>query len=137
MVVINAENAVVGRLASYAAKLALSGEEVVIVNAEKAIMTGNKEFIFKKYLQNRTRKSITNPRRMGPKYPRRPEDIVRRIIRGMLPYKKPRGRDAFKKVKVTVGVPEGTVVDVNFASNPNTNKFVTIGELSKYLGAKF
>ena len=38
MVVVNAENAVVGRLASYVAKVALNGEEVTIVNAEKAII---------------------------------------------------------------------------------------------------
>ncbi|WP_421077082.1 50S ribosomal protein L13 [Methanothermococcus sp. Ax23] len=137
MVVIDAENAVVGRLASYAAKLALSGEEVVIVNAEKAIMTGNKEYIFEKYTQKRNRKSITNPRRMGPKYPRRPDDIVRRIIRGMVPYKKPKGRDAFKRIKVMVGAPEDVNVDVVLNEMPNTNKYVTIGELSKYLGAKF
>ena len=137
MVVIDAENAVVGRLASYAAKLALSGEEVVIVNAEKAIMTGNREYIFEKYLQKRNRKSITNPRRMGPKYPRRPDDIVRRIIRGMVPYKKPKGRDAYKRIKVMVGAPENVNVDVVLNEMPNTNKYVTIGELSKYLGAKF
>lgn len=137
MVVIDAENAVVGRLASYAAKLALSGEEVVIVNAEKAIMTGNKEYIFEKYTQKRNRKSITNPRRMGPKYPRRPDDIVRRIIRGMVPYKKPKGRDAFKRVKVMVGNPDGKTPDIVITDMPNTNKYITVGELSKYLGAKF
>ena len=57
-VVIDAENAVVGRLASRVAKLALMGEDVLVVNAEKAIMTGNIEFIFAKYTQLRNRKSI-------------------------------------------------------------------------------
>jgi len=137
MVVIDAENAVVGRLASYAAKLALSGEDVVIVNAEKAIITGNREYIFKKYFQKRNRKSITNPKRMGPKYPRRPEDIVRRIIRGMIPYKKPKGREAFKRIKVMVGIPEGTSSEIVQGKMPNTNKYITVGELSKHLGAKF
>ncbi|MBW9221144.1 50S ribosomal protein L13 [Methanothermococcus sp. SCGC AD-155-M21] len=137
MVVIDAENAVVGRLASYAAKLALSGEDVVIVNAEKAIITGNREYIFKKYFQKRNRKSITNPKRMGPKYPRRPEDIVRRIIRGMIPYKKPKGREAFKRIKVMVGTPEGTSSEIVQGKMPNTNKYITVGELSKHLGAKF
>jgi len=137
MIVIDAKNAVAGRLASYAAKLALSGEEVLIINAEKAIITGNKKYIFEKFLQRRHRKSITNPRRMGPKYPRRPDDILRRMIRGMLPYKKPKGREAFKRVKVTVGNPEGLTPDVTYDKMPNTNKFVTIGEISRFLGAKF
>jgi large subunit ribosomal protein L13 len=137
MVVINAENAVVGRLASYVAKVALSGEEVVIINAEKAIMTGNKEFIFQKYVQLRNRKSISNPKKMGPKFPRRPEDILRRIIRGMLPYKKPRGVEAFKKIKVEVGAPAGVEADIILGSMPKTNKYVTLGELSSFLGAKF
>lgn len=137
MVVVNAENAVVGRLASYVAKLALSGEEITVVNAEKAIMTGNKEYIFQKYVQLRTRKSISNPKKMGPKYPRRPDDIIRRIIRGMLPYKKPRGVEAFKNIKIEVGVPEGVSIDINLGSAPNTIKYVTVGELSQFLGAKF
>jgi len=137
MVVIDAKNAVAGRLASYAAKLALSGEEVLIINAEKAIITGNRDYIFKRFLQRRHRKSITNPRRMGPKYPRRPDDILRRMIRGMLPYKKAKGREAFKRVKVTVGTPEGITPDITYNKMPNTHKFVTIGEISKFLGAKF
>lgn len=137
MVVIDAENAVVGRLASRVAKLALSGEKVEVINAEKAIITGNREYIFAKYLQKRQRKSITNPRRMGPKYPRRPDDIVRRIIRGMVPYKKAKGREAFKRVKVTVGNPENKNPDIVITEMPNTNKYITVGELSKYLGAKF
>ncbi|ABR56673.1 50S ribosomal protein L13 [Methanococcus aeolicus] len=136
-VVIDAENAVVGRLASRVAKLALMGEDVLVVNAEKAIMTGNKEFIFAKYTQLRNRKSISNPRDMGPKYPRRPDDIVRRIIRGMVPYKKPRGAEAFRKIKVMVGAPENTNPDIVLSDMPNTNKYITVGELSKHLGAKF
>ena len=137
MVVIDAKNAVAGRLASYAAKLALSGEEVLIINAEKAIITGNRDYIFKRFLQRRHRKSVTNPRRMGPKYPRRPDDILRRMIRGMLPYKKAKGREAFKRVKVTVGTPEGVTPDITYNKMPNTHKFVTIGEISRHLGAKF
>ncbi|ABR54541.1 ribosomal protein L13 [Methanococcus vannielii SB] len=137
MVVVNAENAVVGRLASYVAKVALSGEEVTIVNAEKAIITGNRDFIFQKYTQLRERKSISNPNRMGPKFPRRPDAIIRRIIRGMLPYKKDRGVNAFKSIKVEVGVPEGISIDISLGSAPNTIKYVTVGELSQYLGAKF
>ena len=56
MVVINAENAVVGRLASYVAKMALQGEEVIVVNAEKGIITGSREYVLKKYLQKRKKK---------------------------------------------------------------------------------
>jgi large subunit ribosomal protein L13 len=100
-------------------------------------MTGNKEFIFAKYTQLRNRKSISNPRDMGPKYPRRPDDIVRRIIRGMVPYKKPRGAEAFRKIKVMVGAPENTNPDIVLSDMPNTNKYITVGELSKHLGAKF
>jgi len=137
MVVVNAENAVVGRLASYVAKVALNGEEVTIVNAEKAIITGNKDYIFQKYTQLRTRKSISNPKKMGPKFPRRPDAIIRRIIRGMLPYKKDRGVQAFKRINVEVGVPDGVSIDINLGSEPNTIKYITVGELSQFLGAKF
>lgn len=133
--VINAENAIAGRLATRIAKMALEGESVVIVNAEKAIITGNPKSILKDYLERIHR---GNPFK-GPYTPKRPDRMLRRIIRGMMPYKKNHGAKAFKRVKVFIGVPkeyEGRAVELEEASMKKRNilKYVTIGELSRQVG---
>lgn len=100
MRIINADGLILGRLASRVAKMLLEGEEVVIVNAEKAVITGNREVIFSKYKQRTGLRTLTNPRR-GPFYPKRSDEIVRRTIRGMLPWKTDRGR---KRLQETEGL---------------------------------
>ena len=102
--VVDASGAIVGRLASHVAKRLLDGDEIVVVNAEKAIITGRTEHIvdaFKTRLGRRTLGTQTK----APKHPRRPETYVRRVVRGMLPWKKPRGKQAYRRLKVYLGVP--------------------------------
>jgi len=103
MVVVDATGLVLGRLASVTAKSLLAGEEINIVNAEKALITGDKEHIFRDYGQTRARGS----RERGPYFPRRPDMVLKRTVRGMLPYKMRRGRDAFSRLKVYLGIPRG------------------------------
>jgi len=100
--IIDAKNAIAGRLGTIAAKKALLGEEVIIVNAEKAVITGKPEIIIEKYY-NLTQKG--NPFK-GPFVSRSPDRLLRRIIRGMLPIKKPRGKEAYKRIKCYIGIPE-------------------------------
>ncbi|WP_456368948.1 50S ribosomal protein L13 [Thermococcus sp.] len=142
MRIINAEGLILGRLASKVAKMLLEGEEVIIVNAEKAIITGNREDIFAKYKQRTELRTRTNPKR-GPFYPKRSDEIVRRTVRGMLPWKTDRGRKAFKRLKVYVGVPkefegkEFETISEAHMSRLSTPKYVTVGEVAKFLGGKF
>lgn len=139
--IINGEGHILGRLASVVSKNLLEGEEVVVLNAEKIMLTGNKDWAYAKYKQRVDRKSISNPRDLGPKYPRRPEDIFRRTVRGMLPYKKSKGKVAFKGLKAFVGVPEEyadmELVTIPEAEYNNIKKGMELGEISKLLGAKF
>ena len=100
--IIDGEGCVLGRLASITSKNLLEGEEVIILNAEKIMLTGNKDWAYAKYKQRVDRASISNPRDLGPKYPRRPDDIFRRTVRGMIPYRKAHGRAAYKNLKVNV-----------------------------------
>ncbi len=88
--IIDAKDAVAGRLASFVAKEALKGKKVVIVNAEKAIITGNREKIIEKYRQLRDMGSTSMK---TPRIPRLPDRFLKRIIRGMLPHKKARGKE--------------------------------------------
>jgi large subunit ribosomal protein L13 len=99
--IINGEDLLLGRMASIVAKRALNGETIAIVNAEKAIISGSRARVLTLYGRKRSRGS----REGGPFFPRRPDHIVRRTIRGMLPYKRAPGMEAFKRVKVYVGVP--------------------------------
>ncbi|MFC1648458.1 50S ribosomal protein L13 [Nanoarchaeota archaeon] len=136
-VVINAEDKVLGRMAAYAAKQAMNGNKVDIVNCEKAVVTGSRQSVFSDYKRKR---SMGVPKK-GPFFPRHPERIVRRTIRGMLPYKGSRGKEAFGNVKCHVGLPK-EFDGKKQLEMPNTDisklknlKFVYIHEISKELGA--
>jgi large subunit ribosomal protein L13 len=134
MRVVDAEGCILGRMAVEVAKLARNGEEVVVVNSEKAIITGKREVVLKRYLERRQR---GHPFK-GPFFPRTPEKIVRRAVRGMVGYKSPEGKAAFERVKTYVGVPEslqGKKAEKVGKQAKDTNcGFIFVGEVSKYLG---
>lgn len=139
--IIDGDGHILGRLASVVSKKLLDGENVVVLNAEKIIITGSTDWAYARYKQRLDRASISNPRRMGPKYPKRPDDIFRRTVRGMLPYKKTSGREAYKSLKAFVGVPrEFLEVETSIvpdAKAGDIKKNTDLGEISKLLGAKF
>lgn len=138
MIVIDATNLIVGRLATYAAKHALLGEQVRVINAEKAVISGKKANIFNDYL----RKRAMGTHAKGPFVHRNPEKLLRRSIRGMLPYKKPRGREAYKRILCYTGIPDEfkdkkyvTYEDAHISKLPSL-KYIDLKTLSKRLGAK-
>ncbi|MCL2157687.1 MAG: 50S ribosomal protein L13 [Methanobrevibacter sp.] len=139
--IIDGEGHILGRLASVISKKLLEGEEIVVINADKIIITGSKEWAYAKYKQRIDRASISNPRDLGPKYPRKPDDIFRRTVRGMLPYKKSKGRSAFKGLKAYIGIPKEfngvESVTIPQAESRNIKKGIELGKISKLLGAKF
>ncbi len=100
--IIDGKDSVLGRLAAFAAKNALEGEEVDIVNARDIVIVGNKNSIVKKYLERRRIGTMSK----GPFFPRDIKGIVRRSIRGMIRNDRYHGREAFKKVKVFEDLPE-------------------------------
>jgi len=129
--IIDAEHAIVGRLASFVAKKLLEGENIEIINAEKAIITGDPKVILEKYLEKINRGSPHH----GPFYPRQPHRILRRVIRGMLPYKTARGRNALKRLKVYIGVPENLKgKEAKTMKEEKRCKYITLLELSKRIG---
>ena len=80
--IIDGEGLVLGRLASKVSKKLLQGEDITVLNADKILISGTKDFTYARYKQRIDRASISNPRDMGPKYPRRPDDILKRKVRG-------------------------------------------------------
>lgn len=104
-VFLDAKNQIMGRLASYIAKQALSGESVIVLNAERAVISGRRKNIVeeaKRRLKTRTLASQTT----APMHQRRPDLYFRRVVRGMLPWKKAKGKAAFHRVLVFIGTPE-------------------------------
>lgn len=133
-IIIDAEGATLGRLCTNAAKNLLNGEEIAIINSEKAIISGKKPSIKKHYKQKRE----VGTYRKGPFFPRKPDRIVKRSVRGMIPYQKPHGRTAFKRLKCYIGIPkefEGKKFEKIKEAEKRPVDFITIEELSRFLGA--
>lgn len=139
MLIVNGKDLVLGRLATFAAKRLLAGERVIVVNAEQAVISGKRESTLGAYTAWLNTRNLTNPRK-GPIHFKRPEELVRRTIRGMLPFDKPRGRAAYRRLRVHAGVPK-SFADKKMQTVPGasveqlkTRRFIRIGELSKHLG---
>ncbi|MGQ4833155.1 MAG: 50S ribosomal protein L13 [Candidatus Asgardarchaeia archaeon] len=139
-IIIDASNCLLGRLSSIIAKKLLLGEQVVVVNAEKAVISGNKRWIIDEYKQRLERKTLTAPWK-GPFQPRRPDLILKRTVRGMLPYDRAKGREAYKRLKVFIGIPEKySTVEFTKIEEASIKKlrgpYITLAELSSELGFK-
>ncbi len=135
--VIDADGLILGRMASIVAKRLLKGEIIDIVNAEKTVVSGKRLF----HINNRKEFLNVGGRNRGPVHWRQPHRIVRRTIRGMLPYRKRKGRDAFRNLKVHIGVPEeferlvfDTISEADYRRL--RNRYVTVGEIAKNIGWK-
>ncbi len=139
--IIDGKDQILGRMASVAAKKLLEGEEVFIVNAEEVVITGNKDYFFDLYKKRAQFKDVANPLR-GSFFPKRSDRIVRRSIRGMLPWKKDKGKQAYKRLKVYVGVPEELsekeFVKINGAdiSKLKNRRYFRVKEISSSLGGR-
>jgi len=134
--IIDATNLILGRMASVVAKRLLLGEKIIIINAEKAVVSGDRKHIINEYKRRLRIRTLTNPRK-GPFHPRKPDRIVRRTIRGMLPWKKPRGRKAFHNLQVYIGVPDilkgkdfkaETIKEADYTRLKE--KYIYVGEIS-------
>jgi large subunit ribosomal protein L13 len=99
-IVYDGTETVFGRLASRVAKDLLKGNSVDVLNCEKIIISGDKKLLAKKILQKREMGSGGSMK--GPKYPRVADKLIKRMIRGMLPWDRHKGRDAYRKLRVYV-----------------------------------
>lgn len=137
-IVIDATNQIMGRLASYAAKSALSGNTVIVLNAEKAVISGKKSNIVEEAKRRLKTRTLAN-QETAPVHQRRPDLYLRRVVRGMLPWKKAKGKAAFHRVLVFMGVPEeyatkkaGKVPDAD--ASRLTSSYMTLAALAEEIG---
>ena len=132
---VNADGLILGRMASVVAKKLLNGEKVIVVNAEKAVISGKKR---SKVAEAKEFLEVGAPKR-GPFHYRRPDRILRKTVRGMLPFKKPKGKNALKKLKVFISVPEDLKdqqqVSIEEAQAAKLNgPYFTLADLAKEIG---
>ncbi|UCG00574.1 MAG: 50S ribosomal protein L13 [Candidatus Heimdallarchaeota archaeon] len=131
--IIDAENSILGRLSSIIAKRLLKGEKIIIINANKGLISGGGDFIAAKYLQRWRIKTKSNPLK-GPFHPREADKILKRTIRGMLPYHKSRGKEAYHRLVVYKDFPE-TLREKDIEIIPETQKinpkasYISLGQL--------
>lgn len=134
-VIVNAEGLVLGRMCSKIAKRLLNGEQIIIVNAEKAIISGKKK---SKVAEAKQFLEVGAPER-GPFHSRRPDRIVRKTVRGMVSWPQPKGKAAYKRLKVFMGIPKELsdqnmeTVEQALASKLKGPRF-TLGELATEIG---
>ncbi|NPA96569.1 MAG: 50S ribosomal protein L13 [Crenarchaeota archaeon] len=141
-IVIDAEGAILGRLASYVAKLALMGFRVHVVNVEKAVVTGDKHMVIESYKLWLEVKTHKNPYRHSPHRPRNPIAIFKKAVWGMLPKESWKGRQALKRVRAYIGVPEElsgreiVAIADTLADQLKRSEYVTLAEIAKAMGWK-
>ena len=141
--VVDATNCKLGRLASRVAKLLMQGHRVFVINAEKAVITGKKKAIMRRYLFLRSRKQLTSHKVIKVWYPTLPEGILRYTIMRMLPRKKPKGREAVHRLKVYRGhreisgakpleIPDAKM-ERPISRSRRVIRYMTLGEVSREL----
>ena len=130
-IIIDGDNAVLGRLSSFVAKKALQGNKIVIVNSEKVIILGTRTSILAKFQDLRAKGGSSLH---GPFYPSSPERILKRTIRGMVP-KRPRGMEIFKTIMCYNGVPE-EYKDKKMIKSKRGKSGMSLKEISKLLKGK-
>ncbi len=126
--IVDAEGKTLGRLATRIATVLKgkhkpdfvnfldTGDFVVVINAEKVAVTGNKESD-KKYYSHSGFLGGIKETTLGRVRAKKPEEIIRRAVKGMLP-KNAMGRKLMKKLKIYKGAEHP-----HQAQNPEILKF--------------
>lgn len=139
-IVVDATNHIAGRMCSHVSKLLLQGNKVAIVNAEKAMLSGNRYKTIEQYKEHLEINSVTNPIH-GPFHPRRPDTILTKMVRGMVPKQKTHGIEAFQRLRVYIGVPEEMksakmqIFEDSKITRSEAN-YISMGDVAKQIGWK-
>ncbi len=138
VVYVDATGHIAGRLCSRLASEVIRGKRIVVLNAEKAVLSGKRDTIIAEWKQRLELGSKVNPM-YGPLHPRRPDNILWRMVRGMVPKTKAKGVTGLKRLRVYIGVPQkysGVALakfDDAMATRP-LPMYTTIEELSRNIG---
>merc|ERR1712121_98650 len=129
-IVIDARGHLLGRLAALVAKTLLQGQRVVIVRCEEINISGNFYRNKLKYLEYLKKRCNVKPSR-GPFHFRAPGKMFIRVVRGMLPHKTPRGKEAMDRLKTFEGIPPPYDKQKRMVV-PSALKVLRLGQTRKY-----
>jgi large subunit ribosomal protein L13 len=137
-IIVDGSNMIAGRLCSHVAKLLIKGNRVSIVNSENIMISGDRDAIIEQYRKFLEIASITNPK-FGPFHPRRPDTMISRMVRGMLPKNKPSGKTSLKRLRAYLGVPnelrsKKTTQFEDAKIRRPSPYYTTLGELGRMVG---
>ncbi|AJT16326.1 Rpl16bp [Saccharomyces cerevisiae YJM1208] len=144
VVVIDAKDHLLGRLASTIAKQVLNGQKIVVVRAEALNISG--EFFRNKLkYHDFLRKATAFNKTRGPFHFRAPSRILYKAIRGMVSHKTARGKAALERLKIFEGIPppydkkKRVVVPqaLRVLRLKPGRKYTTLGKLSTSVGWKY
>jgi len=97
----DADGAILGRVGSVVAKELLKGKEVFIINAEKAIISGDRLRVI---ADLHWWADLGGKGLKGPSVSRNPDLLMKRMIRGMLPSRdRSKGREAYDRLRCYIG----------------------------------
>lgn len=130
MEIIDGKGTPMGRLASYVAKQAIKGKDIVILNCNQVIITGNKKEIKDSFNE---KKGKIGSGQKGPKYSKTPYKIVKRTIRGMLPnHRGGRGKMILKRIICYNEVPKEFADSKKITLNQSKKmKYINVEEILK------
>jgi large subunit ribosomal protein L13 len=138
-IVVDATDHVAGRLASNVAKLLIKGNRVSVVNCEKIMMSGTRSNQIQEYREFLEINSIINYKH-GPKHYRRPDTVMAKMIRQMLPFdRKPSGKESFQRLRTYIGSPKEikSIEKIQFEKakiRKTASNYTQLGELCKVIG---
>ncbi len=138
-IVVDATNHIAGRLSSYVAKLLIQGNRVSVVNCEKIMMSGTRVNQIKEYREFLEINSIINYKH-GPVHYRRPDTVIAKMIRQMLPFdRKPSGKESYQRLRTYIGSPKQikSLEKIQFEKakiKRTAANYTTLGELCRVIG---
>ena len=138
-IVVDATDHIAGRLASNVAKLLVKGNRVSIVNCEKIMMSGTRSNQIKEYREFLEINSIINYKH-GPIHYRRPDTVMSKMIRQMLPFdRKPSGKESFQRLRTYIGSPKEikSLEKIQFEKakiRKTPSNYTALGELCRVIG---
>ncbi|WP_411025409.1 50S ribosomal protein L13, partial [Salmonella sp. s55004] len=144
LLIIDGSGHLMGRLASIVAKNLLQGQRIVVLRCERINISGGFYRNKLKYLQFLRKRTNTKPSR-GPFHYRYPSRMFWRVVRGMLPHKRARGKEAMERLKVFEGMPPPYDKKKKFVVPPALRylrlkpgrKFCILGRLAEEVGWKY
>ncbi len=138
-IVVDATDHIAGRLSSNVAKLLIKGNRVSVVNCEKIMMSGTRSNQIQEYREFLEINSIINYKH-GPKHYRRPDTVMAKMIRQMLPFdRKPSGKESFQRLRTYIGSPKEnkSIKKIQFEKakiRKTASNYTQLGELCRVIG---